>query len=82
LVLGSTATRGELVSLFGVLAAVSCIRGFAIGRAIFSDTAARWLTGELSDTALVDMVASDYRRTIAAWTSCDDHVNSGQEDHR
>jgi myo-inositol catabolism protein IolC len=53
-----------------------------MGRAIFSDTASRWLIGEISDTALVDTVASDYRRTIAAWTSCDNPVNAGQEDCR
>jgi 5-dehydro-2-deoxygluconokinase len=82
LVLGSTASRTELVSLFGVLATVECVRGFAVGRAIFSDTAARWLIGEISDTGLVDTVASDYRRTIAAWTSCENSVNGGQEDCR
>jgi 5-dehydro-2-deoxygluconokinase len=82
LVLGSTAARAELVSLFDVLATVSCIRGFAIGRAIFSDPAARWLTGEISDTALVDTVTSNYRRTIAAWTNCDNSVNAGQEDRQ
>lgn len=80
--LGSTASHTELVSLFAMLATVSCIRGFAIGRAIFSDTAGRWLTGEISDTALVETVTSDYRRAIAAWTDCDNSVNAGQEDRR
>ncbi len=71
LVLGSTAAYAELTSLFAFLANVPCIRGFAIGRAIFSEPAARWLSGEIADPALVEVVASNYRRAIAAWTAVD-----------
>jgi 5-dehydro-2-deoxygluconokinase len=72
LVLGSSASRAELMSSFAVLARAPCIRGFAIGRAIFADAASQWLSGDLSDAALVSSVASRYEETIAAWTTYDE----------
>jgi 5-dehydro-2-deoxygluconokinase len=71
LVLGSTASHAELTSSFAVLASVPCIRGFAIGRAIFSEPAARWLGEEIDDSALVEIVTFNYRHTIEAWVSAD-----------
>ena len=75
LVLGSTASRADLMSSFAVVATAPCIRGFAIGRAIFAEAAARWLSGEMTDPVLVDAVASGYRETISAWTAFDEDAS-------
>jgi len=72
LVLGSTASRSDLMSSFAVLATAPCIQGFAIGRAIFADAASRWLSEEITDPDLVGTVASRYRETISAWTAFDE----------
>jgi 5-dehydro-2-deoxygluconokinase len=69
LVLGSTASRAELMSSFAVLATAPCIRGFAIGRAIFAEAATRWLRGDITDAALVATVAAGYQETVSAWTA-------------
>ena len=71
LVLGSSAAHSELVSTFPVLAGAACIRGFAIGRAIFSEAAQQWLAQQIGDEQLVEAVASGYRRTIEAWSAVD-----------
>ena len=43
------------------------VRGFAIGRTIFSDAAWQWFAGEIDDAAATDMMSAVYRRLIAAW---------------
>jgi 5-dehydro-2-deoxygluconokinase len=72
LVLGSTTRAETLTSLFPLLAQFSCIRGFAIGRAIFAAPAERWLRDEISDEDLVAGVAAGYLSTIEAWTAAED----------
>ncbi|HTW98511.1 MAG TPA: DUF2090 domain-containing protein, partial [Acidimicrobiales bacterium] len=67
LVLGSTASRAELSRAFAVLSNVSCVRGFAVGRAIFAAPVRSWMTGTLDDGQLVAAVALAYTETIAAW---------------
>jgi 5-dehydro-2-deoxygluconokinase len=69
LLLGSTATRAELASAFGACAEVSSVRGFAIGRALFSDSARKWLAGQMADDDVVSSVAAGYEELIRAWSS-------------
>jgi len=71
LVLGSTASRSELASRFGACAGVSCMRGFAIGRALFSESAREWLAGEMEDGDVVRSVAAGYGEMISAWNDAE-----------
>jgi 5-dehydro-2-deoxygluconokinase len=68
LVLGSVATPDELREVFPFIAGSSAVHGFAIGRAIFSEPARRWLAGEIADAEVVETVAAGYRAMIAAWS--------------
>jgi 5-dehydro-2-deoxygluconokinase len=43
------------------------VRGFAVGRGIFSEPARRWFKGEITDAELVDTVADNYAQFIAIW---------------
>ncbi|EGF89391.1 iolC protein [Asticcacaulis biprosthecium C19] len=43
------------------------MKGFAIGRTIFHDVAARWLKGEMDDAGAVDAMASKLSRLVTAW---------------
>jgi 5-dehydro-2-deoxygluconokinase len=67
LVLGSTATREQLAASFRAMRPSRQVRGFAVGRAIFSGPAGAWMRGEIDDAALVAAVAAAYAETIAAW---------------
>lgn len=77
LVLGSTAARSELTASFSILAAAPCVRGFAIGRAIFTEPARAWLSGESSDIELVRSVADNYESTISAWSEAEAAARPG-----
>jgi 5-dehydro-2-deoxygluconokinase len=67
LVLGQTAEPSQLAEALGAAAEEPMVRGFAIGRAIFGPAARQWLRNEIDDDALVDLVADQFRATIAAW---------------
>lgn len=66
-VLGLDAPEDELAGSFAQAAAFPLVRGFAVGRTIFSDVARRWLSGDMDDkTAITDM-AERYRRLCVLW---------------
>ena len=69
LVLGQSAQSAALAAALSAAAAEPLVRGFAIGRAIFSDAAAQWLRGSITDEAVIDQVADRFSSTIAAWQS-------------
>jgi 5-dehydro-2-deoxygluconokinase len=43
------------------------IKGFAVGRTIFSDVARRWLSGEIGDEAAVAEMAGHLSVLVNAW---------------
>ena len=43
------------------------VKGFAIGRTIFADTARRWLAAEVTDTEAVSEMAGKYDRLCRLW---------------
>ena len=43
------------------------VRGFMVGRSIWAQPSARWLTGEIDDQALVVDVAQNFSTLVAAW---------------
>ncbi|MGB1871990.1 MAG: bifunctional 5-dehydro-2-deoxygluconokinase/5-dehydro-2-deoxyphosphogluconate aldolase, partial [Candidatus Puniceispirillaceae bacterium] len=67
IVLGKEMPDDELVNVLGMARKEPLVRGFAIGRTIFSEAAQRWFAGEIDDAAAIDMMSVVYRRLIAAW---------------
>jgi 5-dehydro-2-deoxygluconokinase len=72
-VLGLDAPVDKLSACFNIAARHDLVRGFAVGRTIFGETAKVWLAGEMSDT---DAVADMARRFQ---TLCDIWDNARQE---
>ncbi len=73
LVLGLEASEDELEQSFRIAAPHPVCRGFAVGRSIFSEAAAAWFAGRMSDADVVSDVAQRYARLIKLW----DEARSG-----
>jgi len=67
LLLGLSAPIDELVDSFRVAAASPAVKGFAVGRTIFADTAEKWLRGALDDDAAVAELAARFGQLVDAW---------------
>jgi 5-dehydro-2-deoxygluconokinase len=67
LLLGLGAAEAELAESFRIAAAQPLCKGFAIGRSIFADAAARWFAGALDDAGVIEQVAIRYQRLIERW---------------
>jgi 5-dehydro-2-deoxygluconokinase len=65
--LGLSAPIGELIESFAAAARVPMIKGFAVGRTIFSDVARKWLGGEIDDEAAVAEMAGRLTVLVHAW---------------
>ncbi len=66
-ILGLDAPIEDLGKSFMAYAGLDKVKGFAVGRSIFSKPARRWLSQEIDDTALIDQVAENYSRVIDYW---------------
>ena len=66
-VLGLDAPAEELAASFAVAAAEPLVKGFAVGRTIFSEAARGWLAGRLGDEEAVAGMAAKYRALCEAW---------------
>jgi 5-dehydro-2-deoxygluconokinase len=66
-VLGQDASIDEVAATFNNYSGLRNVRGFAVGRSIFSVPAKAWLNGEIDDETLINNVAENYRALIAAW---------------
>jgi 5-dehydro-2-deoxygluconokinase len=67
LVLGLEASEEALDLSFRIAAPHAICRGFAVGRSIFGDAAARWFAGTMNDEQVIEDIARRYRRLIARW---------------
>ena len=65
--LGLDAPAEELVAAFSAAAATPWVKGFAIGRTIFSDPARKWLAGRIDDREAVDTMAERFAALSRAW---------------
>jgi 5-dehydro-2-deoxygluconokinase len=65
--LGLDAPESELGAAFRIAAAVPLVKGFAVGRTIFAEAAARWLAGEIDDEAAVADMARRFASLARAW---------------
>lgn len=67
IMLGLDASEDELTASFTVAAKQPRVKGFAVGRTIFSDVAKAWLHGTLDDAAAVDDMVRRYRNLCEHW---------------
>ncbi|MBK7857277.1 MAG: 5-dehydro-2-deoxygluconokinase [Archangiaceae bacterium] len=67
LILGLEAPEDELIKSFGLSAGVDAVKGFAVGRTLWAQPAAAWLSGQIDDAQLVDRVAAAFTRLVEAW---------------
>ncbi len=65
--LGLSAPEEELVASFQVAASFPVVKGFAVGRTIFSSTAQRWFAGRLGDEEAVAELADRFGSLVRAW---------------
>jgi 5-dehydro-2-deoxygluconokinase len=67
LVLGKAAPLGTIEQWFRAAHAMKTAAGFAIGRSIYWDPAARFARGEISRDQAIEIVADTYLATIGLW---------------
>jgi len=67
LLLGLSAPASELISAFAAAAAFKIIKGFAVGRTIFEETAREWFGGRTGDEAAVKRMAANLGVLVNAW---------------
>jgi len=68
-VLGQGADEGSLGEAFVLAAQTPLVRGFAVGRTIFSEAARLWLAGEIGDEQAVSDVPAGFGRLAELWRS-------------
>ncbi len=66
-ILGLEAEETELRAAFQDSAGSRSVKGFAVGRTIFSHAAELWLRGEIDDEAAIEDMASRFRSLVALW---------------
>ena len=67
IVLGLDAPIDDLARSFAAAARHPLVKGFAIGRTIFADTARRWLAVEITDAEATAEMAGKYDRLCRLW---------------
>ncbi len=66
-VLGLDAPQEDLERSFSVAARQTLVKGFAVGRTIFSDAACDWLAGRIDDASAVASMQARYQALCDAW---------------
>lgn len=66
-VLGLDAPEAELAQAFRAARATPEVKGFAVGRTLWSETAKAWLAGTINDSEAVNDMAARYRALCAVW---------------
>jgi len=66
-VLGLDSTPELLEARFHEAALFPLVKGFAVGRTIFGQSARRWMAGEIDDAVAIDEMQSAYRALCDAW---------------
>jgi len=65
--LGLSAPQDEILAGISAAAPFPLVKGFAVGRTIFHDVAARWLSGEIDDDGAVDALSDNLRVLAEGW---------------
>ncbi len=66
-VLGLDSPAAELEKSLALAARQRLVKGFAVGRTIFANVAAKWLAGDVTDGEAVAEMAGNYSRLCQAW---------------
>ncbi|MBS1050349.1 bifunctional 5-dehydro-2-deoxygluconokinase/5-dehydro-2-deoxyphosphogluconate aldolase [Gluconobacter japonicus] len=69
LILGLDAPERELVEAFQAAVVTPWVKGFAIGRTIFSHAARQWLAEEITDEEAIADMAKRFQTFVEAWTN-------------
>lgn len=67
--LGLSAPREQLIRAFAPAARSHVVKGFAVGRTIFNEPAARWFRGDIDDEAAIAEMAHGFVTLVDAWRS-------------
>ncbi|PTW56580.1 5-dehydro-2-deoxygluconokinase [Breoghania corrubedonensis] len=67
LVLGLDAPEAELAASFAKAARFDLVKGFAVGRTIFGETARGWLSGGIDDAQAVETMAARFAGLCSIW---------------
>ena len=65
--LGLSAPQEELLASFATAAPFKAVKGFAVGRTIFHETAKAWFAGQIDDQAAIGELAAKLRYLVEAW---------------
>lgn len=68
-VLGLDAPAEEVEASFKLAAQFDLVKGFAVGRTIFAETARQWMAGSIDDASAVQQMTSNYASLCAVWDS-------------
>lgn len=72
LLLGLSAPRDQLLKSFSAASSSHLVKGFAVGRTIWQDAAARWLAGEIDSEQAVELLADNFGVLVDAWRAARD----------
>lgn len=67
LILGLDAPLASFASVFKAANSIKLVKGFAVGRSIFGQSAKKWLAGSINDSQLIDQVADNFAQLIEVW---------------
>lgn len=73
-VLGLDAPSEELTRSFAIAAKQLLVKGFAVGRTIFAETAKAWLSGNINDRQAIEQMAEKYSALCAVWDTARSNV--------
>ena len=65
--LGLSQTQDQVLAGISAAAPFPLVKGFAVGRTIFHDVAAQWLTGKLDDEGAIAQLTENLRVLAEAW---------------
>ncbi|WP_029041453.1 bifunctional 5-dehydro-2-deoxygluconokinase/5-dehydro-2-deoxyphosphogluconate aldolase [Cucumibacter marinus] len=77
-VLGLEASEDALAQSFEIAAGHDLVKGFAVGRTIFADTARAWFKGELTEDDAIDAMADRYNRLCLVWDKARQRAGSSK----
>ncbi|MDO6729390.1 5-dehydro-2-deoxygluconokinase [Marinovum sp. 2_MG-2023] len=66
-ILGLGESEGKLAASFRIAAQYPLVKGFAVGRTIFAESAVKWMKGALSDADAIDTMAGNFARLCDHW---------------
>ena len=73
LILGLKTSQNDLAESFKVAAKQPFVKGFAVGRTIFANTAEAWMNSTLDDSQAIMQMAERYKSLCEVWDAATAH---------